>query len=124
VDDGTARGDRHAKNLWICGAPRVRKSHLARRQSAVETTTLPKDCDGWWDGTLPPPPSGVIIENFPAGPTDDRLAPELEQWGDSYKFVGRVTVSTVPMDPSRFNLILTSHYPIGHALIAPQKRRQ
>jgi hypothetical protein len=34
------------------------------------------------------------------------------KWGDRYPFVGQVKRSTLLVDPGRFTLIVTSHYPI------------
>jgi hypothetical protein len=104
-------GDLHGKNLWVWGAPGVGKTLLARQQSALGST-LHKNCDVWWDGYSLTLTSGVIIENYPAAPAGDRLAQELQKWGDRYPFSGQIKGSTVLVDPGRFTLIVTSHYRI------------
>jgi hypothetical protein len=114
-------GDLHAKNLWIWRAPGVGKSLLARQQSALGSTLL-KNSDIWWDEYSLALTGGVIIENYPAAPAGDRMAPEMLKWGDRYPFSGQVKGSTLLVDRGRFTLIVTSHYSIDQGFSGEAER--
>jgi hypothetical protein len=44
------------------------------------------------------------------------------KWGDRYPFVGQVKGSTLLVDPGRFTLIVTSHYPIEQCFSGEAER--
>jgi hypothetical protein len=44
------------------------------------------------------------------------------KWGDRYPFVGHVKRSTLLVDPGRFTLIVTSHYPIEQCFSGEAER--
>jgi hypothetical protein len=114
-------GDLHSKNLWLWGIPKIGKSTLAQAQSPI-TSTLRKNCDLWWDGYSLVLTNGVIVENYPAAPLGDRMAEELEKWGDRFPFVGQIKGSTLLVDPGRFTLIVTSHYAVDQCFSGAAER--
>jgi hypothetical protein len=69
--------------------PRIGKSTFSQAQRPI-TSTLRKNCDLWWDAYSLVLTNDVIVEDYPRAPLWDRMAEELEKWGDRERFVGSV----------------------------------
>jgi hypothetical protein len=117
----TWNGDLRLKNVWIWGVPGVGKSQWAAEQSP-RTTTLKKTRDHWWDGYSLLLTNGVIVENYPPAPEGERLAQELENWGDRHPFVAGVKGSAILADPGKLTLIVISNSAIDQCFGGEQER--
>jgi hypothetical protein len=60
-------------------------------------------------------PDGVISENYPAAPADDRRAAEMLKWGDKDPSGGQAkgSLGTLLVHPGRLTFIVTWHCPIA-----------
>lgn len=99
------------KNFWICGAPGIGKSRLARKGIKAHKI-YSKPFNKWWNGFDPDTHTRVIIDDWPdKSHGGDMLVPHLKIWADRYSFTGEIKCNSEHIVPS-FQLIVTSNYDI------------
>lgn len=107
----TWNGDLKSKNFWICGAPGVGKSRLARH-GLNHYEMFSKPFNKWWNGFDPEKTKRVIIDDWPdMDHGGDMLVQHLKIWADRYPFTAEVKGSHLAIMP-KFQLVITSNYSI------------
>lgn len=104
-------GDLKEKNFWIWGVPGTGKSRWVRNQAdKLNTFVYAKGANKWWGGYDPKLHRIVLFEDFPED--GKYLAQLMKIWADRYSFTGEIKGSSVPIEPGRFYLCVTSNYSI------------
>lgn len=114
-------GELKEKNYWIWGEPGIGKSKWATELAPIDQT-YKKNCNKWWDGFSFVEHSLVIIEDYPEGLAGNILVQFVKIWGDRYPFQGEVKGSSMLIQPGRFNLIITSNYPIDRCFLSTEDK--
>jgi hypothetical protein len=102
-------------------------AHLLSDQT-VSHKTPKKNRNKWWDGFRSARTGKVIIEDYPRMPMGDCLQHHMNLWGDRYPFTAEIKGSAMVIEPGKFFLIVTSHFPIERCFsstedVAALKRR-